>query len=144
MRTGARTSRLRPHEVVLTAGTIGSAQLLLRSGIGPEKDLRRARVDVFHALPGVGQNLHDHPRANLVYRAQRDVPAARYNHGEIVGLLRSAPELDGPDLQIIFIDIPLPNPVAPVTNGFTIGVSPMRPLSRGTLRITSADPYAPP
>ncbi|WP_399896021.1 GMC family oxidoreductase [Streptomyces sp. BBFR51] len=131
-------------EVVLTAGTIGSAQLLLRSGIGPEKDLRRARVDVFHALPGVGHNLHDHPRANLVYRAQREVPAARHNHGEIVGLLRSAPESDGPDLQIIFIDIPLPNPVAPVTNGFTIGVSPMRPLSRGTLRITSADPYAPP
>ncbi|MFJ9558878.1 GMC family oxidoreductase [Streptomyces fuscichromogenes] len=131
-------------EVVLTAGTVGSAQLLLRSGIGPERDLRRAQVDVFHALPGVGQNLHDHPRANLVYRAQRLVPAARNNHGEILGLLRSAPEADGPDVQIIFIDIPVPNPVAPVENGFTIGVSPLRPASRGTLRITSADPYAPP
>jgi choline dehydrogenase len=131
-------------EVVLTAGTIGSAQLLLRSGIGPEEDLRRARVDVLHALPGVGRNLHDHPRANLVYRAQRPVPTARNNHGEIIGLLRSAPEVDGPDLQIIFIDIPVPNPVAPVQNGFTIGVSAMRPASRGTLRITSADPYAPP
>ncbi|MFJ8009909.1 GMC family oxidoreductase [Streptomyces fagopyri] len=131
-------------EVVLTAGTIGSAQLLLRSGIGPEAGLRRAQVDVVHELPGVGQNLHDHPRVNLVYRAERPVPVARNNHGEILGLLRSTPESDGPDLQIIFIDIPVPNPVAPVENGFTIGVSPMRPASRGTLRITSADPYAAP
>ncbi|WP_329042686.1 GMC family oxidoreductase N-terminal domain-containing protein [Streptomyces sp. NBC_00178] len=132
------------REVVLTAGTIGSAQLLLRSGIGPEDDLRQAGVDVFHPLPGVGRNLHDHPRANLVYRAHRQVPPARNNHGEILGLLRSNPDADGPDLQIIFIDMPVPNPVAPVENGFTIGVSPMRPVSRGSLRIASADPYAAP
>lgn len=131
-------------EVVLTAGAIGSALLLQRSGIGHEDDLRQAQVGLFHALPGVGRNLHDHPRANLVYRAQRKVPTARHNHGEILGLLRSRPESDGPDLQIIFIDIPVPNPAGPVENGFTIGVSPMRPASRGTLRITSADPWAPP
>ncbi|MEU8947110.1 GMC family oxidoreductase N-terminal domain-containing protein [Streptomyces sp. NPDC048489] len=141
---GALHTATTAGEVVLTAGTIGSAQLLLRSGIGPGDDLRRAQVDVFHELPGVGRNLHDHPRANLVYRAQRKVPTALNNHGEILGLLRSTPESDGPDLQIIFIDIPVPNPVAPVDNGFTIGVSPMRPASRGTLRITSADPAAPP
>lgn len=132
------------REVVLTAGAIGSAQLLLRSGIGPAQELRAAGVEVRHDLPGVGRNLHDHPRVNLVHRTGRAVPPGRANHGEIIGLLRSAPELDGPDLQIIFIDIPVPNPVAPVENGFTIGVSPMRPYSRGTLRITSADPYAPP
>lgn len=132
------------REVVLTAGTIGSAQLLLRSGIGPAQELRAAGVEVLHDLPGVGRNLHDHPRVNLVHRTSRPVPPARANHGEIIGLLRSTPELDGPDLQIIFIDIPVPNPVTPVENGFTIGVSPMRPYSRGTLRITSADPYAAP
>ncbi|MEV7817638.1 GMC oxidoreductase [Streptomyces flaveolus] len=92
----------------------------------------------------MGHNLHDHPLVNLVYRAQRPVPPAHHNHGEIIGLLRSRPELEGPDLQIIFIGIPFPNPVAPVENGFTIGISPMRPTSRGTLRITSDDPYAPP
>ncbi|MER6167598.1 GMC family oxidoreductase [Streptomyces violaceorubidus] len=132
------------REVVLTAGTLGSASLLLRSGIGPERELREAGVEVFHALPGVGRNLHDHPRINLVHRTRRTVPPARGNHGEIIGLLRSRPDLDGPNLQLIFIDAPSPNPVAPVDNGFTIGVSPMRPFSRGTLRITSADPYAAP
>jgi choline dehydrogenase len=131
-------------EVVLTAGAIGSAELPQRSGVGPEDDLRQAEVDVFHALPGAGRNLHDHPRANLVYRARRKVPTARNNHGEILGLVRSTPAMNGPDVQIIFVDIPVPNPVAPVENGFTIGVSPMRPSSRGALTITSADPYAPP
>ncbi|MGW5652687.1 GMC family oxidoreductase [Streptomyces humi] len=131
-------------EVVVTAGAIGSALLLQRSGVGSEDDLRQAGVDVFHRLPGVGRNLHDHPRANLVYQAQRPVPTPRNNHGEILGLLRSTPDADGPDVQIIFIDIPLPNAVAPVQNGFTVGISPMRPASRGSLRIKSADPYAPP
>ncbi|MFF4902773.1 GMC family oxidoreductase [Streptomyces sp. NPDC001068] len=131
-------------EVVLTAGTIGSALLLQRSGVGSEEDLRQAGVDLFHRLPGVGSNLHDHPRANLVYQAERPVPTPRNNHGEILGLLRSTPDADGPDVQIIFIDIPLPNAVAPVQNGFTIGISPMRPVSRGSLRISSADPYAAP
>ncbi|MER7930703.1 GMC family oxidoreductase N-terminal domain-containing protein [Streptomyces sp. NPDC096057] len=131
-------------EVVLTAGTIGSASILQRSGIGSDDDLGAAGVDVFHRLPGVGRNLHDHPRANLVYQVQRPVPTPRNNHGEILGLLRSTPDADGPDVQIIFIDIPLPNAVAPVQNGFTIGISPMRPVSRGSLRISSADPYAAP
>ncbi|MFC9440135.1 GMC family oxidoreductase [Nocardia sp. NPDC057030] len=131
-------------EVVLTAGTIGSAQLLLCSGIGPETVLRDANVEVVHRLPGVGRNLHDHPRINLVHSSRRPVPTPQANHGEIIGLLRSEPDLAGPDLQIIFIDIPLPNPVAAVPNGFTIGVSPMLPASRGSLRIASADPSAPP
>ncbi|GAB2508216.1 GMC family oxidoreductase [Nocardia heshunensis] len=131
-------------DVVLTAGTIGSAQLLLCSGIGPESVLRDANVEVVHPLPGVGRNLHDHPRVNLVHSSRRLVPTPRANHGEIIGLLRSDPDLAGPDVQIIFIDIPLPNPVAAVPNGFTIGVSPMLPLSRGSLRITSADPATPP
>ncbi|MFJ9365168.1 GMC family oxidoreductase [Nocardia sp. NPDC101769] len=131
-------------EVVLAAGTIGSAQLLLCSGIGPESVLRDANVAVVHPLAGVGRNLHDHPRINLVHSSRRLVPTPRANHGEIIGLLRSNPDLAGPDVQIIFIDIPLPNPVAAVPNGFTIGVSPMLPVSRGSLRIISADPSAPP
>ncbi|MET7694424.1 GMC family oxidoreductase N-terminal domain-containing protein [Streptomyces sp. NPDC005483] len=136
----ARASR----EVVLTAGTIGSAHLLLRSGVGSASELRTAGVEVFHELPGVGRNLHDHPKVDLVYRAVRPVPTPRANHGEIIGLLRSTPDLHGPDLQIIFVDVPFPNPVAAVENGFSIAVSPLLPYSRGTLRITSADPYSTP
>ncbi|BAU87404.1 choline dehydrogenase [Streptomyces laurentii] len=132
------------REVVLSAGSIGSAQLLLRSGIGPGQELREAGVEVFHELPGVGRNLHDHPLLTVVHSARRTVPPGRGNHGEIIGLLRSKPELDGPDLQFILIDFPFPPPEIPVENGFAIGISPIRPFSRGTLRISSADPYARP
>ena len=60
-------------EVVLTAGSIGSAQLLMVSGIGPQAHLREVGVEVVTDLPGVGANLHDHPIANSCQRG----PASR-------------------------------------------------------------------
>ncbi|MEU4091683.1 GMC family oxidoreductase N-terminal domain-containing protein [Streptomyces sp. NPDC026673] len=134
-------------EVVLAAGTIGSAQLLMLSGVGPEEQLRRTGVDVLVDLPGVGANLHDHPIANLVYQAARPVPAGANNHGEAFGLVRSEPGLDGPDLQLLFVDAPGHIPAADVPDmghGYTIGVSPIRPHSRGSVRLASADPGVPP
>ena len=57
-----RARRLAPtREVILSAGAIGSPQLLLLSGIGPADQLRSVGVAVNHDLPGVGENLHDHP-----------------------------------------------------------------------------------
>jgi choline dehydrogenase len=61
-------------EVVLTAGTIGTAHLLLLSGIGPQAHLHQVGVDVVVDLPGVGENLHDHPVAGVVYSTGRSVP----------------------------------------------------------------------
>ncbi|WP_433290210.1 GMC family oxidoreductase [Pseudonocardia sp. CA-142604] len=128
-------------EVVLTAGTIGSAQLLMLSGIGPAGQLRRVGVDVQLDLPGVGENMHDHPIANVVYRAARPVPAARFNHGEAIGLLRSGPWVTAPDLQFVFLDAPghIPSADAP-EQGYTIGVSAITPRSRGTVRLAGAEP----
>jgi len=57
-------------EVVLAAGTIGSAQLLLLSGIGPAGHLREVGVQVVAHLPGVGENLHDHPATPLVWHTR--------------------------------------------------------------------------
>ncbi len=59
------------REVVLTAGSIGSAQLLMLSGIGPRRHLKEVGVEVVLDLPGVGSSLQDHPVANLVYSAAR-------------------------------------------------------------------------
>ncbi|MFF3559430.1 GMC family oxidoreductase [Streptomyces sp. NPDC002574] len=130
-------------EVVLTAGTMGSAQLLMLSGVGPGEHLRRTGVDVLVDLPGVGANLHDHPMTNVVYRSARPVPAAANNHGEAFGLVRTEPGLDGPDLQVLFIDAPGHIPAADMPGagqGYTIGVSPMLPRSRGSVRLASTDP----
>src|SRR5699024_3978123 len=55
-----QTQTLRAPETVLTAGAIGSPEVLLRSGIGPAEELREVGIDPVHDVPGVGNNLHDH------------------------------------------------------------------------------------
>ncbi|MEU1621067.1 GMC family oxidoreductase N-terminal domain-containing protein [Streptomyces sp. NPDC005722] len=130
-------------EVVVTAGAIGSAQLLMLSGIGPAEHLRGTGVDVLVDLPGVGSDLQDHPIANLVYRSARPVPAGVNNHGEALGLVRSAAALDGPDLQVLFVDAPghVPSADGPGPGqGYTIAVSAILPHSRGSVRLASTDP----
>jgi choline dehydrogenase len=129
------------REVVLTAGAIGTAHLLMLSGIGPADHLRDRGVEVVHHLPGVGGNLQDHVMAGVVYSAARPLPEPHNNHGEALGLLRSSAAADAPDLQIIFVDVPSHSPVlAGPGAGYTIRVSLMRPHSRGTVRLASAVP----
>lgn len=132
-------------EVVLAAGTIGSPKLLMLSGIGPSAHLRDRGISVTLDLPGVGSNLHDHPICSVVYLPAQPVPPAMSNHGEVIGLLRSQFATDGPDLQIIVLDLPVPPPGYPdIPEGYTIRPSLMTPYSRGTVRLSSADPDAPP
>jgi len=137
------------NEVVLTAGTMGSAQLLMLSGIGPQRHLREVGVRVVLDLPGVGANLHDHPRSTVIYRTAQPLPPGLNNHGEVLGLIRSDPGVDALDLQIQIIDVPLfapllPPPLLPAGQGFSIAFSAITPASRGSVRLASADPAAPP
>jgi choline dehydrogenase len=134
-------------EVVLTAGTVGSAQLLLMSGIGPQSDLRSAGITVAADLPGVGANLFDHPMSGVVYRSAQPLPAGQNNHGEALGLIRSGPDADMPDVQIMFVDVPLraqPLPGPAIGEGYTLSTSLMLPRSRGSVRLASAEPGTPP
>jgi choline dehydrogenase-like flavoprotein len=134
-------------EVVLAAGTVGSAELLLRSGIGPQSHLRSVGIDVAADLPGVGANLFDHPMSGVVYRSARPVPAGQNNHGEALGLIRSGPGADMPDLQVMFVDVPLRAATLPgpaIGEGYTLATSLMLPGSRGTVRLASAEPGTPP
>jgi choline dehydrogenase len=132
-------------EVVLTAGSIGTAKLLMLSGVGPRAHLRAVGVTTALDLPGVGANLHDHPISYLVYSARRPVPPGRTNHCEALGLVCTDPALEAPDLQMVFVDVPLYMPDSePATDGYSIGVSVMSPHSRGTVRLADADPLSPP
>ncbi|WP_440066813.1 GMC family oxidoreductase [Streptosporangium sp. OZ121] len=133
------------REVVLAAGAIGTPHLLMLSGVGPHRHLREAGVEVVHDLPGVGSNLQDHVMAGLVYAPARPIPTPRNNHGEALGLLRGPDARTGPDLQIIFVDVPSHSPaLGGPQRGYTIRVSLMRPHSRGTVRLASASPASPP
>ena len=90
-------------------------------------------------LPGVGANLHDHPKSVVSYSATRPVRTAEFSRKPLL-LLRSNPS-EAPDLQIIFIDLPIHPRFAPGRkDGYTIIFSLMTPASRGSIRLASADP----
>lgn len=129
------------REVVLCAGTVGSAQLMLLSGIGPASHLRDVGIDIVADLPGVGANLHDHPQSVIAYTPAQPVPLDVINvQAEAIGLIRSDPSLDAPDMQFIPV---IPAPLG-ASEGIVIAFSVMTPRSRGQLRLASKDPAVAP
>jgi choline dehydrogenase len=131
-------------EVIVCGGAVNSPQLLLLSGVGPAGHLRQTGIDVLQDLPGVGENLHDHPWLGLVSEAQRAIPPGKINIGEASMSWRSDPSLPGPDMQFMFLHIPYhPAHLQAPPNSYTFMISTV-PDSRGWLRLASADPTAPP
>lgn len=137
---GGETVVVGAGQVILSAGAIGSPQLMMLSGLGPEAHLRDHGIDVVADLPGVGANLQDHPLTGVIYRAGRSVPAGTRNHGEVLGLIRSdAATSTAPDIQLIFVDTAAVTGVE-ISNSYLIGVSAMQPHSRGTVRLAGSSP----
>jgi choline dehydrogenase len=131
-------------EVILTAGVIGSPQLLQLSGIGPADHLRSLGIQVACDLPGVGENLQDHPQTGVAYITTRPAQHATYARKPAV-VLRSGPGRKTADLQFIFIDRPIVPRGRPLSDdGYTLAVSLMTPDSRGRVRLRSSDPAAAP
>jgi choline dehydrogenase len=158
------------REIILCAGAIQSPQLLLLSGIGDGLALAAMNIRVQHDLPGVGRNLHDHlaspvhmsmdhpasygisPRAmprNLWNIAQylfgRSGPLAN-NIFESAAFVKSRPDLDRPDLQLVFQPAKRPRPSFPYPIGHGFAISPvgLYPRSRGSVSLASPDPFTPP
>jgi choline dehydrogenase-like flavoprotein len=159
------------REVVLAAGTFGSAQILQLSGIGPAAHLREHGIEVAADLP-VGDNLHDHlfvPMCFPMPEARNKGTASYFARGyvreltrgggwvgrtvfESVGFVRSPAATDVPDLQVHVLpwSYPGPNQDAPIRHKAdprrTLTVMPtlIYPKSRGTVRLASADPTAAP
>jgi choline dehydrogenase len=133
------------REVILCAGAIDSPRLLLLSGIGPAQELSDVGIDPVVDLPGVGRNLHDHLLMGVLWEAAQAVPPPEYNLAESSMFLRSNPSLAVPDLHFMCIHVPFHLPTFAVAEGaWTIAVGLVRPASRGTLRLASADPAQPP
>ena len=127
------------REVVLTAGAIGTPHLLLLSAIGPGQHLRDVGISAVADLPGVGANLHDHPKSEVTYTARRPVRTGVYARKAHV-LLRSETSAT-PDIQIIFADNPIhPRWTPGPENGYSVICALMSPASRGSLQLASADP----
>ena len=72
--SGGQTFTVEGEEIILSSGAIGSPHILLRSGVGPEAQLRGFHIPIVQALPGVGQNLRDHPIIYVTWRTKKDYP----------------------------------------------------------------------
>jgi choline dehydrogenase len=128
-------------EVIVCAGAVDSPALLLRSGIGPADELRALGIDVVADVPGVGRNLHDHLLMGVIWEARQAVPPPVNNLAEASMFLRSDPDLFVPDLHFMCIHVPYHLPTFTVPEGsWTIAVGLVRPVSRGSLTLRSAEP----
>ena len=134
------------EQVVVCGGTIGSAQLLLLSGVGPAAHLRSLGIDVVADLPGVGENLHDHLLSPVIFSAEREVgpPSPGLPACQTHLFWRSRPGLPVPDIQPIHFMVPMYEPwMEGPENGFTLLGGMVRPVSRGSLRLTGSAPEDP-
>jgi choline dehydrogenase len=152
-------------EVILSAGVFGTPQILMLSGIGPERHLKQHGIDVVHNAPMLGENLHDHLEAHIQVETDKPVSLNKYlkphlmvwagvqwfgwkggvasvNQCHVGAFLRTDANVTHPNIQFHFFPIFfgenwIPDPSR---NGYRLGAGPMRPESRGTVRLRSADP----
>ena len=125
------------NEIILSGGAIASPQLLLLSGVGPAQHLQEMGIQPVHDLPGVGQNMKNHPSVSLRYRlvdGQRPDPDAPRNQ---VGLRFTAAGSDRRnDIQV---QPTTSYPESPVTPDLRIGCRLELPFSVGQLTLASTD-----
>lgn len=163
---GSRQQIRAEREVILCAGTIGSPQLLMLSGVGPPDRLEPLGIPVSVPLAATGENLQDHVAVALRWTSTQPVSlagaATRGNRWrfrwrkegplasnliEAGAFLKSTKGLDACDLELLF------TPLFRLEHGLTAGTDPhgftlmgalLTPASRGRLRLASADSTAPP
>ena len=128
-------------EVILSAGAIGSPQLLMLSGVGNVEDLKEHGIASVVDLPGVGQNLHDHLLVSVIFEAKQPIPPPQANLLEAQLFWKSRPNMLVPDLQPLFMGLPYYSPgYEGPENAFTLCAGLIRPVSRGEMKLTSANP----
>lgn len=130
-------TRYEAGQVILSAGSLGSAAILLRSGIGPARDLTALGIKVVTDLP-VGQRLHDQPVYHGVYALKADAG----NKSPAAGaLIRTASaQAKGQELDLLVSAAHLNDGGVSPTGAIVLAAAVVRPESRGTLTLSSADP----
>ena len=126
------------REVILCAGAIASPKLLMLSGIGPAPQLCEHRLPVVADLPGVGENLHDHPISWVSCSTTQSADATPSRQACL--LSRSAEHVD-PDVFMIFLEAAVEPHWQGAGPGFSILFALVRPVSRGSLRLRSSNPF---
>ena len=148
------------REVVLCGGAVNSPQLLMLSGIGDGGRLAAHGISVVHHAPEVGENLMDHlvvplgfdVPSDTLFAAEKPMQLVNYllrrrgmltsNVGEAYGFVRSRPDLDLPDLELIFAPAPFfDEGLGDPYSGHAVVFGPilLKPQSRGTVALRSSD-----
>ena len=153
------------REVILCAGAFQSPQLLMVSGVGPGAHLQQHGIGVLHDLPGVGQNLQDHPDFIFGYAAKSvdlmgiSLGGAAHmaketlkyirtrqgfmgtNYAEAGGFLKTDPALTAPDVQLHFVVGLVEDHARKLhaAHGYSCHVCVLRPKSRGQVTLAHAD-----
>jgi len=170
VRGGATVEARAGREVILSGGSFNSPQLLQLSGVGPAAHLNSLGIPVVLASPGVGAGLQDHFYVRTVWKCARPVTfnddmrtrwgqarvGLRYllsrrgpltvSAGYAGAFFRSRADVLRPDVQLYLINFStdkMGTTLHPFS-GFTVSMSPLRPESRGSVRLHSADPLAAP
>jgi choline dehydrogenase len=149
------------REIILCAGSVGSPQLLMLSGIGPAEHLRQLDIPLVCHLPGVGKNLQDHAASGVAYACTKPVSLAsaedfsnvlRYlmfkkgpltsNVAEAGAFVRTSADCTVPDLQFHFgVGYFVEHGFQKIKgHAFTIGPTLLHPHSRGEIRLRSSNP----
>ena len=157
-------------EVILCGGAINSPQLLELSGVGAGALLREQGIPVLHEAPQVGENLQDHLQVRMVLRCKQRITLNDQYHslsgrvgmglryllqrkgpltisaGYAAAFFKTRPELATPDIQVHFLNFSTDKMGDTLHRfpGFTASVCQLRPESRGSIHIASADPLAAP
>ena len=164
-----RTARAR-KEIIISGGAFNSPQLLQLSGVGPAELLRRHGVEMVLDAPGVGHDLQDHMQVRVIMRCSQRITLndivnspfrklltglqyAALRRGPLTiaagtsgAFFKTNPRLATPDIQVHFLPFStdkMGEKLHPFS-GFTASLCQLRPESRGSLRIKSADPEAAP
>ncbi|MFE3581206.1 GMC family oxidoreductase [Streptomyces vinaceus] len=137
------------REVIVCAGAVDTPRLLLHSGVGPREDLAALGIEIRHDLPGIGENLLDHPESVIVWETDGPIPDNSAMDSDAGLFVRRDPRSPGPDLMFHFYQIPFTdNPerlgYERPPHGVSMTPNVPKPRSRGRLYLTSADPEVKP
>lgn len=158
LKSGEKLTLKARKETILSAGAVDTPRLLLHSGLGPRAQLEQLGIPVVKDLPGVGENLLDHPESIIMWELNKPVPENQTTMDSDAGIfLRREPtnaagkDGDAADIMMHCYQIPftlnterLGYPLVKERHAFCMTPNIPRPRSRGRIYLTSADPKVKP